>query len=52
MTSIKETNYFPDMAMKLLFAFMSAPIKGLTEFTALTEKTASARVLLTPNNRV
>lgn len=37
--------------MKLLFAFTSVSIKGLTEFIALTENMASAWVLLSPNNR-
>lgn len=51
MTSVKETNYFPRIAIKLLFAFMSASVKSLSKFIALTEKMASARVLLTPNDK-
>lgn len=51
MTSVKETNYFPHIGMKLLFAFASAPIQGLIEFIALAERRASAQVLLTSNDR-
>lgn len=42
MTSVKDTNYFPPIGMKLLFAFTSASIKGLIEFVALAEGRASA----------
>lgn len=51
MTSVKGTNYFPHIGMKLLFAFTSASIKGLIEFVALAEGRASAWVLLTSNDR-
>lgn len=51
-TTLKETNYFPHIGMKLLFAFTSASVKDLIEFITLAERRASAQVLLTSNDRV
>lgn len=52
MITVKETNYFPHIGMKLSFAFTSASMKGAIEFIALAERRASAQVLLTSNDRV
>lgn len=51
MISVKETNYFPHIEMKLLFAFTSASIKGLIVFIVFAEVRPSAQVLLASNDR-
>lgn len=50
--TVKATNYFPHIGMKLLFAFTSASIKDLIKFITLAERRASAQVVLTSNDRV